>query len=54
MLKLLKTTMRAHPATHIDPAPQPGRRANPNLTRGEIAALFADDLAAAARPVLRA
>ena len=54
MLKLFNAIMCANSVTSADPAPQPGRRANPNLTRGEIAALFADDLAAAAHPALRA
>ncbi len=54
MLKLFRATMCVNSVTCADPAPQPGRRANPNLTRSEITALFADDLAATARPATSA
>ncbi len=54
MLKLLKTTIDPNGSTRTDPAPNAGSRACPNLTRGEIAALFADEFAAGARPSLRA
>ncbi len=54
MLKQLMTTIGPNGSTRADPAPNPGSRARPNLTRGEIAALFADEFAAGARPSLRA
>lgn len=51
MFNLLKTAMRSTSAPAKTDA---GTRTRPVLTRGEVAALFADDLSRAGRTALRA